>query len=138
MAALPPVRRIFREDLGSDVPQWITRLLAPLNLVLDTIYRALDKNLEFDRNIRSQTREFSIVAGAAAANNVYSFPVELNGSKPVGVWVVAAWRTDNTAVTFSSGVFVSWSWNSQLNTVAISGITGLTNGVTYGIRVLVM
>ncbi len=136
MASLPPIRRIFREDLGPDVPQWITRLLAPLNLVLDTVYQALDRNLDFDTNIRSQTREFSIVAGASAAANTYDFPVELGGRKPKGMWVVAVTRTDGTVETFTAAVYASWNWNSQANTVEISGITGLTNGVQYQIRVL--
>lgn len=138
VAQLPPIRRIFREDLGPDVPQWVTRLLAPLNLVLDTVYRALDKQLDFGVNIRSQLRTFIISAGAAASNNTYSFPVELGGRKPTGLWVTAASRTDGVTEVFATPVFATWAWNSQANTIEISGITGLTNGTAYFISVLVI
>lgn len=136
MAALPPIRRIFKEDLGSDVPEWITRLLAPLNLTLDALYRALNKNIEHVKNIADQERDFLIVAGAAAANNTFSFPVEL-ATKPRGLTIVSVGREDGTVETFADAVFPSWHWQSSTNTVEITGITGLTNGVTYQIRVLV-
>lgn len=138
MASLPPIRRIFREDLGPDVPQWVTRLLAPLNLVLDTVYQALNRQLDFGVNIRSQQRTFSLVAGAAATDNTYDFPVDLGGRKPSGLWVISTQRQDGTVETFTTPVFASWSWNSQANTIEISGITGLTNGTAYNLSVLVI
>lgn len=137
MAALPPIRRIFKEDLGSDVPEWITRLLAPLNLSLDALYRALNKNIEHVKNIKDQERDFLIVGGATAADNTYSFPVELQGAKPRGLVVVSVGRSDGTVETFEEAVFCSWHWESQSNTVQITGITGLTEDVSYQLRVLV-
>jgi hypothetical protein len=137
MAALPPVRRIFKEDLGPDVPDWISRLLAPLNLVLQSIYTALNHAITFQENIQCQVKEFNLIAGVAATNNTYDFMLTLP-TKPTGLWLVAALRTDGTAETFTAGVFASWTWDSAAGTIRISGITGLTSTKQYLLRVIVI
>lgn len=137
MAALPPVRRIFKEDLGPDVPDWISRLLAPLNLVLQSIYTALDHTISFKDNIQCQVKDFNLVAGVAASNNTFDFMLTLP-TKPTGLWVVAVLRTDGIAETFTAGVFASWTWDSAANTIRISGITGLTDTKEYFLRVIVI
>lgn len=137
MAALPPIRRIFKEDLGGDVPDWITRLLAPLNLVLQANYTAMNHAITFQENIQCQVKEFELVAGATAAANTYDFMLTLP-TKPTGVWVVCALRTDGIAETFTTPVFASWTWDSAANTIRISGITGLTDTKQYLLRVIVI
>lgn len=137
MAALPPVRRIFKEDLGPGVPDWISRLLAPLNLVLQSVYTAFNHTLSFQDNIQCQIKEFTLVAGAAATDNTYDFMLTLP-TKPTGLWLVAALRTDGIAETFTAGVFASWTWDSGANAIRISGITGLTSTKTYLLRVIVI
>lgn len=137
MAALPPVRRIFKEDLGPDVPDWISRLLAPLNLVLQAIYTALDHNITFKENIQCQVKEFNLVAGAAATNNTYDFMLTLP-TKPTGLWLITVLRTDGIAESFSAAPFASWTWDSSANTIRISAITGLTSTKEYLLRVIVI
>lgn len=137
MAALPPVRRIFREDLGTDVPDWITRLLAPLNLVLQSLYTALNHTLTFEENIQCQIKEFTLAAGAAATDNVFNFALTLP-KRPTGLWLVAALRTDGVVETFTTPPYPSWTWDSGAGGINISGITGLTNGQTYLLRVIVI
>lgn len=137
MAALPPIRRIFKEDLGPDVPQWITRLLAPLNLVLQAIYTALDHSISFSENIQCQMKEFKLVAGATATANTYDFLLTLP-TKPAGVWLICALRTDGIAESFSAAPYASWTWDSEANAINISSITGLTNTKEYLLRVIVI
>lgn len=137
MAALPPIRRIFKEDLGPDVPQWITRLLAPLNLVLQSIYTALNKAITFQENIQCQVKEFNLVAGAAATDNTFDFLLTIP-TKPTGLWLVCVLRTDGIAESFSTSPYVSWTWDSAANTINISSITGLSSGNEYLLRVIVI
>lgn len=137
MAALPPIRRIFKEDLGPDVPQWITRLLAPLNLVLQSIYTALNHSITFQENIQCQVKEFNLVAGASATDNFFNFLLTIP-TKPTGVWLVCALRTDGIVESFTAAPYPSWTWDSSANTINISSITGLTNGKEYLLRVIVI
>ncbi len=136
MAALPPIRRIIKEELGPDVPEWVGRLLSTLNLVLQSLYTALNHGLTFADNMQVQEKEFTIVAGATATDNTFNFLLTLP-VKPTGLWLVAALRQDGTAESFTTPVFPSWTWNSQANTIVISSITGLTNTKAYTIRVIV-
>lgn len=137
MAALPPIRRIFKEDLGPDVPDWISRLLAPLNLVLQSIYTALNHAITFQDNIQCQVKEFNLVAGVAATDNTFDFMLTLP-TKPTGLWLVAVLRTDGIAESFATAPFASWTWDSTANTIRISSITGLTSTKQYLLRVIVI
>ncbi len=137
MAALPPIRRIQKEQLGADVPDWISRLLGPLNLVLQALYLALNHGLTFRENMQCQVKEFTIVAGATATANTFNFMLTLP-VKPTGLWLIAALRQDGIAESFTTPVFPSWVWNSQANEIVISSITGLTDTKAYTIRVLVI
>lgn len=137
MAALPPIRRILKEELGPDVPDWVTRLLAPLNLVLQSLYTALNHGLTFKDNMQCQVKEFTIVAGATATANTFNFMLTLP-VKPTGLWLIAALRQDGIAESFTTPVFISWTWDSQAGTIVISSITGLTNTFAYTIRVIVI
>lgn len=137
MAALPPVRRIFKEDLGPDVPDWISRLLAPLNLVLQALYTALNHAITFQENIQCQVKEFNLVAGVAATDNTFDFMLTLP-TKPTGLWLITALRTDGIAESFTTPVFPSWTWDSTANAIRISSITGLTSTKQYLLRVIVI
>ncbi len=137
MAALPPIRRIQKEQLGPEVPDWISKLLGPLNLVLQAVYLALNHGLTFRENIQCQIKEFTLVAGASATDNTFNFLLTLP-IKPTGLWLMAALRQDGIAESFTTPVFPSWTWNSQQSSIVISSITGLTNTKVYTIRVLVV
>lgn len=137
MAALPPIKRIFKEDLGADVPGWITRLLAPLNQFMASVYQALNKGLTFAQNIKSDEREFQVQAGTDPDDNTFSFPLT-NVQQPRGVFVENVFLRDGTPIVFTAAPYVSWTWDSSTNTLQIIGITGLTNGTTYTVRVLVI
>lgn len=136
MAALPPIRRIIKEELGPDVPEWVGRLLSTLNLVLQSLYTALNHGLTFGDNMQVQEKEFTIVAGPLATDNTFNFMLTLP-VKPTGLWLTAVLRQDGTAESFTTPVFPSWTWNSQANTIVISSITGLTDTKAYIIRVIV-
>ena len=86
MSALPPIKRITKEDLR-EAPNWIDRLLIPLNQFFDSVYGALNRNLTFEENIRCQVQTFQLVAGVAASDNTTSFALTLK-RVPIGLFVV--------------------------------------------------
>ena len=47
MASLPPIRRISKEDL-QEAPDWVEKLIYPINLFFDSVYRALNGRLTFE------------------------------------------------------------------------------------------
>jgi hypothetical protein len=58
MAFLPPVKRISKEDLP-EAPSWVEKLIYPVNLFFDSVYRALNGRLTVPDNISGQIKEIS-------------------------------------------------------------------------------
>jgi hypothetical protein len=129
MSALPPIKRITREDL-KDAPDWINYLLYPLNLFLDSVYGSLNKSLTFDTNILSQSLSFNLVAGASASANTGKFLLTMK-SKPRFLFL--------TAYLSGGDYFVpSFTWNYDGTYINITSISSLTNGSTYNFKGLII
>lgn len=134
MAGLPSVRRILKEDL-KEAPSWIDRLLLPLNMFLDSVYSALNKNLTFGDNVKGQFKSFTVKAGVAATDNIYEFACSI--SNPQGVILLSVVQQSNTYTPLTSAPQIaSWSYSDGM--IYIDSITGLTNGEKYLIKVLVI
>ncbi len=131
MAQLPAIKLINREDLGPDAPAWVDKLLYPMNLFMQAVYQALNKQLT-DDNTRSQSRSFGLIAGAAAADNVFSFQTDYM-TTPSEVVLQKVERADGANQVFTAAPFVSWNYRN--GTFNVLGITGLTNGVRYNVFV---
>lgn len=134
MATLPPINRISKEDLR-DAPGWIDRLLYPLNLFFDSVYRSLNRSLTFHDNIDSQEIIFRITAGAAAADNTAQFIVTMK-NKPTGLILKSASRVAGNYTPIGSPVFVEWYY--ETGSIKITAISGLTVGVVYDLIILLI
>jgi len=129
MASLPPVKLISREDIGPDAPEWIDKLLYPINLFMTSVYQALNKQLT-DDNTKSQTRSFALIGSATAASNVYSFQTDYQLT-PNEVVLQKIERADGQNSVFTAAPYVSWNYRN--GTFNVLGITGLTTGVRYNV-----
>jgi hypothetical protein len=129
MAKLPPIKLISREDIGSDAPDWLEKLLYPLNLFMTSIYESFNKNLT-EVNFKSQVKQFTIIGSSTPTDNTYSFTTDYQ-TTPDAVILNKVERTDNQSVVFTTAPFVSWNYrNGLFNVLAING---LSNGVSYKI-----
>lgn len=127
MAQLPSIKLISREDLGPDAPDWTEKLLYPINLFMQSVYQALNKQLT-DDNTKSQIKSFSIIGSATPEENVYSFTTDY-ATTPIEVALLKVERADNNPIIFAVAPYVSWTYrNGSLNVI---GITGLSTGVRY-------
>jgi len=63
MAQLPNQKRILKEDLR-EAPSWIDKLLYPLNSFMESVYFALNRNLNFQENIASQIYEIEFTTAS--------------------------------------------------------------------------
>lgn len=134
MANLPTVRRISREDLrDKNAPKWVDQFLRLLNNFFENVYSALNRNLTFGDNIRTQEKAFTITAGATPTDNTFSFVLGLPVA-PTGLWVTKAIETSDSSAPVSGAVY-AW-WRRESATVFIDSITGLTNGTQYTITVM--
>ncbi len=134
MAAQPPIKRITREDL-KDAPQWVDRLLYPLNLFMDSVYGSLSHLLSFQDNFLCQIYSFSLTAGAAATNNTLKFLLNMK-RRPSHMLILSA--SANTSSDIRTGGGSTITWNYDGTNVNITSISGLTNGTVYDMTVLLI
>ena len=138
MAKLPLIQAIKREDfkdLSKDLESFLDRLLRPLNLFIGSVYDALNGNLGFADNITAMKKDFTILAGAAPANNTFTFTHSLK-KPPEGLFLLQVIQIADNYTPITSAVFLSWRRGIQQ--VIIDSITGLTAGETYNFTVLVI
>lgn len=135
MAKLPTQRRLSKEDFPS-APDWFDRAISVLNSFMRDVYAALNGQLTFGQNVAGMLKEFKLVAGAAAANNTFTFTHDLK-KKPEGVTIQQLTAVSGNYSPVTSAVSLSWRLNDNQE-IVIDAITGLTNGTTYNIRVLVI
>ena len=134
MASLPTVKRLTREDF-KEAPEWITRLLFWLNNFYDSVFSALNKNLDFAANITSQEQNFEIIGGASPSANTIQFSLKMN-RKPRGLVKLKVTQRSGNYVAIGSAVDIEWREESGI--VYITSVTGLTNGTTYDFKVLLI
>jgi hypothetical protein len=134
MSTLPPINRISKEDLR-DAPAWIDRLLYPLNLFFDSVYRGMNRALTFKENIDSQEISFQVTAGAAPADNVAKFTVTMN-NKPTGLILKSASLVAGNYTPIGQAVFVEWYYEDGY--VNITAISGLTAASVYNFVILLI
>ena len=135
MAQLPQQRRISREDF-TEAPHWFDKMILILTSFMNDVYQALNGNLTFADNVSGMIKSFRITAGAAAANNTFTFTHTLK-KKPEGVLLMQVTAVSGNYSPVTSAVTLSWRLNDD-GQIVIDAITGLTNGTSYDLRVLVI
>lgn len=137
MALLPTVKRITREEI-KDAPDWIQRLLVPINTFFDAIYNALAHNLTFSENFLSQEKVLMFRTKStyyAGDFDQISFPKSI-GKKVSGVFLMQIKKEASYYTPILNGVFVDWT---EINgNVVIGYVTGLEALTSYTLRVLVI
>lgn len=127
---LPLLTQLDRQDFP-DAPDWITKLLYPLQLFMTSVYGALNKQLTLQDNLSCVVQQFTIVAGASDTNNTFSFPCNLGRQ----IAELNAYCTN--ADGSYTAVYPQVSWNYIGGNVVINGIKGLTSTKKYNFTVTV-
>lgn len=137
MSAIPSsLSRKFNPADYKAAPAWFTgRFLSQLNLFTDPVYTALLNGLNFQQNFNAQIYGATIQGAASFTNNMLSFKSTIAGS-PIGVTLLSKNVAGNLTTPIISPVDFSWYYNG--GTIFITGIAGLTPGVTYTLVFLVI
>mgnify|MGYP003136564022 FL=1 len=139
MASLPPIRRISKEDLH-EAPEWVEKLIYPINLFFDSVYRALNGRLTLSDNILGKQKETTFQVQAAYDGtdtdkwDVIKFQSEL-GSRAKGVYLMQITEQSDTGNFVPIGKSVFIDWEDENGTIKINYITGLTASKKYQLRV---
>lgn len=130
---LPTIKKILREDLKA-APDWVGRLIDPINSFMESVYTALNKNITLYDNVASFIKEISYKTPATYPTGVenVSFINELR-TRASGVVVLQAFdKATYTGVSIGNP-----AWIEDVSGIVISPITGLEASKTYTIRFVV-
>jgi hypothetical protein len=130
----PKIKRLSREDF-KEAPAWIDRLLYWLNVLIEYVTLAFNKNITFDENIQSQIKTFSLTAGAAASNNTIQFMATM-AVVPRGLILMRV--VDQVGNYTPVGAAVGIDWRYEAGNIFITSISGLTSGHVYDVTVLLI
>ena len=131
---LPNVKRILKEDLGADVPQWTLGLIGPLNTFMETVYQTLNKNVTFTDNIASFLVEVTINTDASSEFTALSFLNQLKGNIRVqAVMICQVYEKSTFTPVACSGI----SWSTDGVNVTVDAINGLGASSAYVARLLI-
>ncbi len=130
MARIPVQQQLSRQDFP-EAPDWISKVLYPIQLFMTVVVRALTNRLTLQDNFSFVSNQVNFIAGATPSDNVISFLWELE-RQPIELTM---------HVTRADGVydivFPVPSWNLVGDSIQINGIEGLTSGVEYRIITVV-
>lgn len=127
---LPTIKKIMREDLKS-APDWVGRLIDPVNSFMESVYTALNKNITLYDNISSFVKEVTYRTPATYPTGVdnVSFLNELR-TRATGVVILQAF--DNA--TYTPVSIGNIAWIEDASGIVIYPVTGLQASKTYTFR----
>jgi hypothetical protein len=117
MAKLPSFRRIAADVLAKDYPDLAELMIVPLNNFMESVTRALNKQLTFSDNMDAQVITFTSDG---------TFPVKLRWdrpSKPIALWIGQITRVDGATVGLSTAVTLEWTYTGQIEILDTVGLT---------------
>lgn len=136
---LPIYKRISREDL-QEAPDWIGKMLYPINQVFETVYNTLNKNLTFADNFLSfqKSVQFTTKSTYTAGDwDVISVAIPQNFRNKVSGVIILKFSPTNTSLITNSDPF-SLIWAENDRTVQLLWVAGLQNSTSYDISILVV
>jgi hypothetical protein len=140
MPKLPIFKRIQREDFP-EAPEWLDKLIYPLNTFFEGVYNILNRSVAFGDNIASETREFtfttlSTYVGTAATFEPLEFQRNLK-SIPKGLILLQIFKFGVASYSPIEGdIYVDWNETNGLVTIGL--VRGLAASTKYTLRILLI
>lgn len=135
---LPQIQRILREDIP-DAPEWVSKLLSPLNLFIDSVYSGLNKNITHDENLDVQIRDlsFTTVSTYTPGGDFDAISFKRGTKNKAKGVILLDIRIDQDYFSpITSATTLSWQ---EINgNIKIEFITGLANSTKYTGKVMVI
>ena len=137
---LPTYRRISREDMGQDAPDWIGRLIYPINQFFETAYNTLNKNVTFKDNFLSFQKTIQFTTDAAYSSgtwNVISLAMpDTFRVRASGVLILQGGPVDTSLIKNISGIYLNWTEVNR--NIDLNWLGGLADATTYSFTFLVI
>lgn len=148
MARLPTFRRFNREDFQK-APDWINRLLTPLNEFIRSIVNSYNNQLTLNENLLAEVRTINVKTASSVTSGSGS-PAQPNyvellravqvgmnlNFTPVGIVVLNCVDQANSRAINRYGVSVDWSFREGI--ITINAVSGLEVDKTYAVTLWIV
>lgn len=131
----PPVIQRFQKQNYPGSPDWFTRFLSELNQFSEIMVNITNKNITPQDNLDSQVFQTEVLAGTDPEDNAFQFEHTMNHTPSV---CVVGYVVDNAAYEAPLTTAVGIQWTVSGTTISITGITGLIDGHTYTLTLLLL
>ena len=131
MSKLPQLTKLRRDDLGSNLPPWMDKVIYTVNRLADSVYTALNSGLTPADNLKAQILTLTIATS--------DLPYKASVNLPVTDLILTnIYEKSGSRVDFTTAVWPDWVYDASNGTVIVYNISGLTAGKTYVIRLLAL
>ena len=134
MAKLSNIKRILKEQLPSDVRDWIDNILFPFNTAISQFTYALTNQLTIQDNFLGSVKEFTL----KTSDFPFTFSHGLNVKPKILFLGQIQEVTGGTPSTFIIGPVLQWEMGSSGSTIVIRTITGLDTSKSYNVTIVVL
>jgi hypothetical protein len=137
MGQIPNLKRIVIEEFPAEHRKWLVNLIEPLNDFFKVMYQNMNKGLTFENNIQSQIKDIEFTYSAVYPTKAN--PLQFKNSmpvKPIGLIPLKIQVNSSDPAVLTSATTLDWTYSGS--DIEIRNITGLTVGVSYKIKVLVI
>lgn len=137
MAKLPQYRRILKEDLKGS-PDWVDRLLTPINSVFESVFTALAGGLTFVENVRSTIRDVTFKTPSTyISDNEFNQINFASGLKVKATGLQILQIEESTGDKLVDAVMAT-GWLDNSGQIQVTFMTGLQDSKQYNVRFLVI
>jgi hypothetical protein len=137
MGRLPTQKRILKEEL-KEAPNWIEKLITPINQFMENVYNLLNKNLDLRNNIKCDIVEYQF---KTSPTGTFTLPIKLKHnlkSRPEGVLLMEIRQVDGTYSPVNGALSVQWRAGNEEVFIESIGVNNLNNSTTYMLRFLII
>lgn len=133
---LPNIQKILRQDV-SEAPDWILKIIGPINGFFEEVYVGLNRNITFRENIGCNIVDFQITTPSTYPTDFTTISVQSKLKTVVEgvVLLKLTLKADNMTLIKQASTI---EWTPVDGGARIDFISGLTASKTYNVRVMVL
>lgn len=133
---IPGFKRLNKSDYSEEHKDLVETLAVSLNVGIETLYLALNKQLTFRDNIKSTIKEIELTVNSNGIPKISTiFTVDIVGQID-GLWVIKADNMTSPTIYPTSGVTISYTQSNNL--ITVNHATGLPANNKFKLKLLII
>lgn len=135
MSKIPGFRRLYKQDFKPEYGDLIDGLSPALNTGVETLYQALNKNLDLTYNVKCTVKDVTITVNSSGVpKGTASLQLDVKNTSVIGCQVISAQNVTDSTVFPTGQPFISFSQKNDV--LIINHVTGLQADNQYTLKII--